>query len=127
MDCMSFMESIPKVSCENEFLNGDNSVCRFKHSFMAQFRPDVHCPHMGRETYACSDVGCEELACGGTPGDIEFTGILPTECSEECMNERGRKVKSWKGLKGNKGSKTSNKGSTTSDDKVNTSRCASSW
>ena len=124
LDCMNFMESIPSVSCGAEIFNGDNMLCRFKHSFMAPFRPNVHCPHLGRETYACSDVGCEELACGGAPGDIDFTGVLPTECSEECKNRRVRKVK---GSKGGKKSKKSKKGGTTPDDEVNTSRCASSW
>jgi hypothetical protein len=127
--CMNFIKSIPIVSCGAEIFNGDNMVFRFKHSFMTPLCPAVHhCPHLWREAYACSGVGCEELACGGTPGDIEFTGVLPTECSsEECKNRRVRKVKGSKGGKKSKKSKKSKKGGTTSDNKVNPSRCASSW
>jgi len=69
LDCMKFMESIPSVSCGAEIFNGDNVLCRFKHSFMTQFRPDVHCPHIGRETYACSDVGCDFITTSYRLGD----------------------------------------------------------
>lgn len=127
LDCMSFMESIPAVSCEDEVFNGDNAICRFKHSIMIPFRPDIHCPHIGRETYACTDEACGgKLACGGKPGELLYTGgILPNGCSKECsLNSTDRKsrrnAKSTKSLKGNKSTKSPG-------DVVNTSRCASSW
>ena len=112
IDCMSFMERIPSVSCTNAIFNGDNAICRFKHSLMVQFSPDVHCPHIGRETYACTDEDCGGvLTCDGKPGDITYTAILPNECSKDCSANSSSNSKAKKSKGG----------------KVNTSRCASSW
>jgi len=123
IDCMSFMERIPSVSCENAIFNGDNAICRFKHSLMVQFNPAVHCPHLGKVTYACTDEDCGgDLTCDGKPGDITYTSILPDACSKDCgadsrRNNKSKKTKSSKNTKSGK----------SAIGEVNTSRCASSW
>lgn len=112
-DCMEFMESIPSVSCGSEKFNGDNMVCRFKHSFMLQFRPEKHCSHVGKESYVCDDAACEgdfERACEATPGDMYYTDVLKPSCSKKCT----RRV-------------TAKSGKSDKRRKINTSRCANSW
>jgi len=134
IDCMSFMESIPTVSCKNAIFNGNNSICRFKHSFMAQFNPAVHCPHLGKVTDVCTDEDCGgDLTCDGKPGETTYTAILPDACSKDCgaqsrRNPKFKKRNSRRNLKSKKTKSSKNpKSSKSAIGEVNTSRCASSW
>jgi len=121
-DCMEFMESIPSASCGEAF-NGDNAVCRFKHSFLIPFRPEIHCPHVSRETNKCSDDDCNgDFMCDGKPGEIRYSENLHEKC-DACRSPKFLKLKD-----GDKASKSTKKGKKGSQNlMVNTNRCANSW
>mmetsp|Transcript_27305 Transcript_27305/g.41938 ORF Transcript_27305/g.41938 Transcript_27305/m.41938 type:complete len:291 (+) Transcript_27305:67-939(+) len=46
-DCLFFMNSIPFGSWDNA--DQDNVTCRNLHMLLALFRPDAHCPHVGKD------------------------------------------------------------------------------
>lgn len=84
MGCMEFMESIPFVTCAAQVFNGDNMVCRFKHSFMVQFRPDTHCPHLGRTNTKCTDADCGgDFSCDAQAGALTYSPKLAPQCCEQ--------------------------------------------
>jgi len=56
-DCISFMNSVPHVSC-NWLLQGNSQQCRGLHAFLAKLDPDVHCSHIGPDSHPCSDETC---------------------------------------------------------------------
>ena len=85
MDCMEYMESIPFTTCGQEVFNGDNMLCRFKHSFMVRFRPEKHCAHIGPDSIPCTDEDCDGdfRACEATPGDLTYTPRLHERCCDK--------------------------------------------
>lgn len=82
MECMHYMESIPFTTCGAIVFQGDSMLCRFKHSFMVRFRPEKHCPHIGRESLPCDDDDClgDFGACEADPGDLSYTPRLHPRC-----------------------------------------------
>ncbi len=81
-DCMKYYETIPFTTCGAEVFNGDNALCRFKHSFMVKFRPEKHCAHIGRNSKPCTDADCDGdfRSCTSKPGEITYTPRLSTRC-----------------------------------------------
>lgn len=80
--CMKYYESIPFATCGKEVFNGNNALCRFKHSFMVKFRPNEHCPHIGRNSEPCTDADCDGdfRACTDKPGEVAYTPRLSPRC-----------------------------------------------
>lgn len=92
LECMQFMESIPSVTCGSEFFNGENLVCRWKHSFMMKFRPEVHCSHVGKDSPPCDDESCDGdfAACASKPGEPSYSARLNPRCCNSrkyCVSE----------------------------------------
>ncbi|OSX72737.1 hypothetical protein BU14_0407s0001 [Porphyra umbilicalis] len=90
-ECMTFMDALPAFSCSTAIFQGDSAICRFKHSFMLRFRPEVHCPHIGRVSPPCTDCDCDDgVACRTRPGDVHFSPVRPRSCPRPRWCGRGR-------------------------------------
>lgn len=81
-ECMAFMDGLPAFSCAEAIFQGDSAVCRFKHSFMVRYRPEVHCAHLGRVSPPCTNCDCEAgLACRTRPGAPNWAPVPPPACA----------------------------------------------
>ncbi|KAI8808549.1 hypothetical protein BJ742DRAFT_807802 [Cladochytrium replicatum] len=63
-ECIRFVTSLPKISptCGNAgAMAGNSTMCRFKHQWMSAVNPEVHCPHIGYNSEACTEENCGPL------------------------------------------------------------------
>jgi len=81
--CAGYMQQIPTVSCRQSVLRGNNTVCRGLHSFLAKFRPDIHCPHIAPGSQTCLDSHCDEIVCPRQlkPSDYRWSPVAPRSCN----------------------------------------------
>jgi hypothetical protein len=81
--CAGYMAQIPTVSCKQSVLRGNNTVCRGLHSFLAKFRPDLHCPHVSAGSTVCIDDHCDEVICPNQLSrlDYRWSPIPPKSCN----------------------------------------------
>ena len=66
--CVTFQNSLPVQQCDgtHQSMLGNSTLCKFRHAYLVQWRPDHHCPHTGA---------------GHFPDDKGNFVCVPQECS----------------------------------------------
>jgi hypothetical protein len=60
-ECNLFYMSLPRFACASQFI-GESFGCRYVHTILLPFSPDIHCPHTGPMSKPCSNKACSELS-----------------------------------------------------------------
>jgi hypothetical protein len=72
IECGMYYVTLRKSACSHVFI-GDSINCRFIHSSLIQFRPNIHCPHTGPQSAPCSADMCRAYNNGQVPAGAECT------------------------------------------------------
>jgi len=72
IDCASYYITLRKAACSHVFI-GDSINCRFIHLALVQFRPNIHCNHVGPNSIPCSADRCRDFNMGQVPAGAECT------------------------------------------------------
>eukprot|EP01004_Peranema_trichophorum_P006078 NODE_4915_length_1095_cov_39.557613_g4367_i0.p1 GENE.NODE_4915_length_1095_cov_39.557613_g4367_i0~~NODE_4915_length_1095_cov_39.557613_g4367_i0.p1 ORF type:complete len:268 (+),score=33.98 NODE_4915_length_1095_cov_39.557613_g4367_i0:60-863(+) len=76
--CMNFMSGLPKSACVEARLQGNSSSCRFIHTYLARYDPDLHCPHTGVSSAGkCVNTDCSQVKGSQSTYNIAFSNCQP--------------------------------------------------